>query len=778
MSIDLRAHTLSLAPRRGSRLVATRVSLGLAILGLPYTPSPALAGGPAVIESISPPRPYPGQSVYVDGTGFGEDAALGAVSIDGDILEGAVTFWSDELVIFTLPFLGGQPAVLVEIWPESGLPAGVPLLLDYPTDVFFVNLMPGHVASGPELSVRGVPEFDGGQVDLVRFSYRAVGELIWNEFAVDLDGRGEGAGTTTWIGEGDGWSGVLSLIDLPEGVYELEAEATDVHGQLMRGEFSFLYDPTPLAPHLLTEASERGATLQDDDALEVVVELTEAEAESLLFVLYPIDWHAQRELKKVDQDTLKIIDKDGNDVSDQACGPTAAASCLTWFGDRFPDLDKDPADLARKIAKAAGTNTEGTDSDSLLAAIKKVLEDCGQDPDDWGVSIEFGPKKVHRDMVQGLNKEGTDKIPLIYQKSTDDVNGDGVVDDDDVTGHYVTLSSRGSRYRDVMIPPTTHIIVVEKYVDFFNPATGETEEYQIDDSKEPPELIGYSMNGSSTGSAWIEAVICVRPPQQAPDRPAGGLACGFGHPLDEPVFDVVPVPGPGPVAWSVPAADLSAEPGPALLGVFARDTDGCVSGELYTEIVVGGFAQVAFTANVVGGDPPLAVEFTNDTAPTDSVISWEWDFDGDGVTDSGDENPTFVYETPGLYSVSLRAHNPHGSDHRVYEDLIAVSDVVGTGETIPAPVVTRLLPPSPNPFRTGTSLRFELSTPGDVRLSVHDVQGRAIWSDGLAALGAGSHAVSWDGRDRRGWLVQSGVYFVRFQTPGGVEQWASVRVVR
>lgn len=43
-------------------------------------------------------------------------------------------------------------------------------------------------------------------------------------------------------------------------------------------------------------------------------------------------------------------------------------------------------------------------------------------------------------------------------------------------------------------------------------------------------------------------------------------------------------------------------------------------------------------------------------------IAWEWDFDSDGVIDSTDQNPTFVYLTPGTYDVTLRAIWPTASD--------------------------------------------------------------------------------------------------------------------
>ena len=617
----------------------------------------------------------------------------------------------------------------------------------------------------------------------MNFSSRPHGEGPWIPFARDEDGSGGGGGTTTYAGDGDGWSADLPLVDLKPGVYDLRAETVDTFGQPMSDERSVLYDPTPLAPHLLDEESELGATIQDDDELRVEVEMTDEEIRALDLALFPINWHMQRELKKVRQDTLRVMDKEGNDISLHACGPAAAASCLTWFRDRFPDLDKDPAELARKIAKAAGTDSEGTDSDRLVAAIKKILKDCGVDADDWGVSEEYDGSKVYKDMIQGLNKDGADKILWLRQRSDQDVNGDGRVDDKDETGHFVTLSSRGSRYRDVMIPPTTHIMTIEKYVDFFNPATGETEEYQIDDSKRPPELIGYEMNDHSTGNAKVGGVICVRPPAgsvrgASGDLPMGGIACGWGQQLDLPIYERIPVPGPGTFTWIRPASALPFAPGVALLGVFGEDETGCISGELYTEILLGGFAQVDFVAGPTAGKAPLTVQFVNTTTPMDSVTSWAWDFDLDGATDSSDENPVFTYADPGTYSVGLRAFNPHGSDHRVYADLIVVSDASGVEGTTSPPRATRLLPAAPNPMRVGAELRFELAQKADVRLEIYDVEGRALWRVVQSGVDPGVHTIVWDGNDGNGRAVPSGVYYLRLAVPGGAELFDTIHVVR
>ena len=80
----------------------------------------------------------------------------------------------------------------------------------------------------------------------------------------------------------------------------------------------------------------------------------------------------------------------------------------------------------------------------------------------------------------------------------------------------------------------------------------------------------------------------------------------------------------------------------------------------------------------------------------------------------------------------------------------------------------RVLPASPNPFRLSTSVRFELSRSGPVRLEIFDVRGArmAALLDG-EVLPAGGHARAWDGRAESGRLVPAGIYLVRLTTEGG-----------
>jgi hypothetical protein len=68
----------------------------------------------------------------------------------------------------------------------------------------------------------------------------------------------------------------------------------------------------------------------------------------------------------------------------------------------------------------------------------------------------------------------------------------------------------------------------------------------------------------------------------------------------------------------------------------------------------------------------------------------------------------------------------------------------------------------PNPFNSETAIRYFLGTPGTARLSVVDVLGRTIVTT-TKIQPAGYHLFRWDGRDRRGIRVPSGLYVYRLQ---------------
>ena len=77
-----------------------------------------------------------------------------------------------------------------------------------------------------------------------------------------------------------------------------------------------------------------------------------------------------------------------------------------------------------------------------------------------------------------------------------------------------------------------------------------------------------------------------------------------------------------------------------------------------------------FTGSPTSGEAPLTVNFTDQS--TGSVTSWAWTF-GAGEGNSTNQNPSHMYDTPGVYSVTLTATGSIGSDTLTRTDYIHVS---------------------------------------------------------------------------------------------------------
>ena len=75
-----------------------------------------------------------------------------------------------------------------------------------------------------------------------------------------------------------------------------------------------------------------------------------------------------------------------------------------------------------------------------------------------------------------------------------------------------------------------------------------------------------------------------------------------------------------------------------------------------------------------------------------------------------------------------------------------------------------LLQNFPNPFNPTTTIRFELTRPGDARVDVFDAGGRLVRTLTEENLPAGIHEIVWNGRDDERRTVASGAYYYRIET--------------
>jgi len=108
---------------------------------------------------------------------------------------------------------------------------------------------------------------------------------------------------------------------------------------------------------------------------------------------------------------------------------------------------------------------------------------------------------------------------------------------------------------------------------------------------------------------------------------------------------------------------------------------------------------------------------------------------------------------------------PESSQIRVEEGYISRNhrQVVAVGQLGVARVVPQayaLYPAYPNPFNPSTTIPLALPVAGRAELEVYNVLGQMVQKWDLSGLEPGFHAISWDGMDREGRGVGSGVYLV------------------
>lgn len=74
---------------------------------------------------------------------------------------------------------------------------------------------------------------------------------------------------------------------------------------------------------------------------------------------------------------------------------------------------------------------------------------------------------------------------------------------------------------------------------------------------------------------------------------------------------------------------------------------------------------------------------------------------------------------------------------------------------------------SPNPFNPVTKIRFATSKSGNVALRIYNVRGELVKTLANRNFDAGSHEVTWDGKNSAGLQTSSGVYYAKVSAAGG-----------
>ncbi len=203
--------------------------------------------------------------------------------------------------------------------------------------------------------------------------------------------------------------------------------------------------------------------------------------------------------------------------------------------------------------------------------------------------------------------------------------------------------------------------------------------------------------------------------------------------------------------WHWLSAEASgANPGFAYDGGFLEIS---VDGGEWTQI----FPELDYTHQIMVGSGPGP--YPADTPVYSGDIDWtEASFRLEGYR--GEVRIRFRFGSDG----GVNSEGWYIDDVKIIPDTPDLSETPEQ-ETLPVSVI--LYQNHPNPFRLTsriTQIRFELPEPARVGLNIFDTSGRLVRKLHGGLIGAGRHAVDWDGRDWSDQPVGSGVYFYVLKT--------------
>jgi Tol biopolymer transport system component len=97
------------------------------------------------------------------------------------------------------------------------------------------------------------------------------------------------------------------------------------------------------------------------------------------------------------------------------------------------------------------------------------------------------------------------------------------------------------------------------------------------------------------------------------------------------------------------------------------------------------------------------------------------------------------------------------------------ASVVTAGTKLSSQNKSLLLQNYPNPFGDKTTIGFTVSQPSHVTINIYNLSGQKINTIIDADYKAGSYQLQWDGKNKEGQNLQSGIYLCQLKTPDGVD---------
>jgi PKD repeat protein len=122
-----------------------------------------------------------------------------------------------------------------------------------------------------------------------------------------------------------------------------------------------------------------------------------------------------------------------------------------------------------------------------------------------------------------------------------------------------------------------------------------------------------------------------------------------------------------------PQSHVYAEDGTYTIKLRVMDNRGGTDIATTTANISDTSPTTGFTGSPISGPAPLTVNFTDNSTGYDQPLTYAWDFDNDGTTDSTEQNPSYSYNE-GTFTVKLTVTDSDGSpDTLTMTDYITVT---------------------------------------------------------------------------------------------------------
>ncbi len=183
--------------------------------------------------------------------------------------------------------------------------------------------------------------------------------------------------------------------------------------------------------------------------------------------------------------------------------------------------------------------------------------------------------------------------------------------------------------------------------------------------------------------------------------------------------------------------------------------------------------------NVVIGMIPMVYGEKDDLAPGKGEIARLVFKIDDPNLQTLEINPTTIEKpehTPMfVYSEGARGQSPLVSEDPGFNGIqIALAEVPDSPENN-LPTEFSLSQNYPNPFNPSTDIKFQLPVASQVELDILNVLGQKVRTLKNEYTEPGTYTVTWDGKDRAGIPVASGVYFYRLKAEAGNNSFNQVK---